>query len=85
MSRSSEKLEEIRKRVRAMERGGDLDELLNQACDQLSQVMREEMLAERENDACDQADSPPSTVPELRAGLDEQPGQEEARGTHAER
>ena len=65
--RIEDRIEEMRRRVRAMERGGDLDSLLNRECKEMARLLREEMLAERERHAAsDEAAFPPSGVPTLR-------------------
>jgi predicted metal-dependent hydrolase len=65
--RAEERIEEMRRRVREMERGGDLDSLLNYECKEVARLLREEMLAERErHTASDEAAFPPSGVPALR-------------------
>jgi hypothetical protein len=50
-----------------MERGGDLDDLLNRECKEVARLLREEMLAERERHAAsDEAAFPPCGVSALR-------------------
>lgn len=66
VERIAERIEEMRRRVRGMERGGDLDSLLNRECKEVARLLREEMLAERERHAAsDEAAFPPSGVPAL--------------------
>jgi hypothetical protein len=85
MSRSSRKIDEMRRKVRAMARGGNLDELLNRECEELTRLLREEMVLEREEAVSQEADFPPSGLPSVRPRGDGKCGEEGASSTDAER
>ena len=70
----AEQLEQLLKKVREMERGGNLDELLNEEVDALGLVVREQAVRERdENDDRHEAVFPPcDDVPEVREREDEE-------------
>jgi hypothetical protein len=84
-SPSQSKIEEIRRRVRSMPAGGDLDALLNEACDEFERLFREEMLAEREKAVSPEADFPPSGVSELRTRTSLRSGPETSPDSDARR
>ena len=84
-SRLESKLEEFRRRVRKLPRGGDLGSLLDEGVSELRALFYEEMLAEREESASSEADFPPSGVPPLRRDAPVPPGDEASPSPDAER
>lgn len=58
---TAERVEQLFERVRQMERGGNLEALLERECDEVKRLLYEQALGERAKvTASDEADFPPS-------------------------
>jgi hypothetical protein len=66
-SRLARRFEEMLEKVRSLRRGGDLEGLIDDEAEEIRRLLYEEALAERAGiDPADQADFPPSAMPEVR-------------------
>ena len=75
----AEKIQELRCRMRAMPRGSNLGEFLDRECTEFARLLREDLAAGHEQAASEEADFPPSGVPELPEREDFEPGAKEAQ------
>lgn len=79
------KIEELRRKVRALPRGCNLGAFLDRECTEVARLLREDLTAEREDAASPEADFPPSDVSRLRerkgveSGVEDAPGPDDPR------
>jgi len=83
--RTVQRVEELLRKVREMEPGGDLDRLILDELEELNKVIYESALQERANAAADPADFSPSGLPGVRRGpipsqRDAPPNDQDAQG-----
>jgi hypothetical protein len=75
------RIEELRRKVRAMPRGSKVGVFLDRECTEFARLLREDLSKEREKAASSEADFSPSGVCALRERKAIEPGSEETQGS----
>ena len=76
----AKKIEDLRRKVRALPRGSDVCGFLDREVTEFAQLLREDLTVEREEAASTEADFPPCGVSPLRQPKDIGPGPQAAPG-----